>query len=192
MFKRSMVSTVLILMFTSGAFALVGQTEYFGLGAENLVILSGGPGTASGGNTASVGQGQLATDTGGGNIIAMQNEAGILNQGTSAVGLSGALGALQSAGAGGEQWQLVGLGLGLGLQGQNLALLLGQDMEKNDGVGGTVAGQGVVVGQVQIVATPYGISGDAQFAGVSQFGSIGGGAGSSAVINKDLSVGANQ
>lgn len=190
MFKRSMVSAVVILMFTSGAFALVGQAEYFGLGAENLVILSGGPGTAYGGNTASIGQGQIATDSSGGNIIAMQNEAGILNQGTSAVGLSGALGALQSAGAGGEQWQLAGLGLGL--QGQSLALLLGQDMEKNDGVGGTVSGQGVVVGQVQIVATPYGISGDAQFAGVSQFGSIGGGAGSSAVVNKDLSVGANQ
>ena len=190
MYKRLMVSTVLALMFTSGAFALVGQSEYFGLGAENLVILSGGPGTAYGGNTASVGQGQLVTDSGGGNIIALQNEAGILNQGASTVGLSGALGALQSAGTAGYQWQIAGLGLGL--QGQSLALNLGQDMEKNDGVGGVVAGQGVVVGQVQIVATPYGISGDAQFAGVSQFGSVGGGAGSSAVINKDLSVGANQ
>ncbi|MBN2183512.1 MAG: hypothetical protein JW715_16500 [Sedimentisphaerales bacterium] len=189
MYKKLVLSIVLICLLSSGAFGLVGQTQGFGVGADSLLLLNGS-GSVYGGNSTVVGQSQLATDPGCGNVIALQTEAGILNQGASIVGSSGSLGALQNAGLGALQLQIGGLGLGL--QDQDLVLSLNQDVAKNDGSGCVVAGQGGIVGQVQIVATPYGISGDAQFAGVSQYSGMGGGAGSGASISKSASVGASQ
>lgn len=187
MYKGLVLSIVLVCLFSSGAFGLVGQAESFGLSAENLILLYGG-GSTYGGNTGTIGQSQLAVDPSCGNTVILQSETGILNQGASAVGLSGTLGALQSAGVAGLQWQIADLGLID--QDQSLALILSEDLAKNDGNGAVVAGQGVVIGQVQITASPSGITGDAQFAGVAQFSGIGGGTGST--VSKDASVGASQ
>ena len=189
MYKGFVVSIAVVFLMSSGAFAAIGQTEGFGVGASNLVLLLGGPGAAYGGNVGMVGHGQQATD-GGWGTIAMQNEAGILNQGASAVGTSGLLGIAQGAGVAGQQWQLADGGLGL--QGQDIDLNLAQELLKLDGVGGVLGAQGAVVGQVQIIVGPYGVSGDAQFVGAAQFGAVGGGPGATNTITGGLSIGADQ
>lgn len=187
MYKGFVVSIAFVLM-SSGAFAAIGQAEGFGVGASNLVLLLGGPGAVYGGNVGMVGHGQQATD--GWGTIAMQNEAGILNQGASAVSTFGPLGVAQDAGAAGQQWQLAAGGLGL--QGQDIDLYLAQELFKLDGVGGVLGAQGAVVGQVQIIVGPYGVSGDAQFVGAAQFGAVGGGPGATSTITEGLSIGADQ
>lgn len=188
MYKGFVVSIAFIFLMSSGAFAAIGQAEGFGAGASNLVLLQGGPGAVYGGNVGMVGHGQQATD--GWGTIAMQNEAGILNQGASAVSIFGPLGIAQGAGAAGQQWQLAAGGLGL--QGQDIDLYLTQDLFKLDGVGGVLGAQGAVVGQVQIIVGPYGVSGDAQFVGAAQFGAVGGGPGATSTITEGLSIGADQ
>lgn len=189
MYKGFVVSIAFVLLMSSGAFADIGQAEGFGVGASNLVMLLGGPGAVYGGNVGMVGHGQQAAD-GSLGTIAMQNEAGILNQGASAVSTFGLLGIIQDAGAVGQQWQLAAGGLGL--QGQILDLYLAQELLKLDSVGGVLGAQGAVVGQVQIIVSPYGVSGDAQFVGVAQFGAVGGGPGATSTLTEGLSIGAGQ
>ena len=184
------VCIVFVFLMSSGAFAAIGQAEGFGVDASNLILLLGGSGAVYGGNIGMVGHGQQATD-GVSATIAMQNEAGILNQGATAVSTFGLLGIAQDAGAVGQQWQLAAGGLGL--QGQVLDLYLAQELLKLDGVGGILGAQGAVVGQVQIIVSPYGVSGDAQFVGAAQFGGIGGGPGAAtSTITEGLSIGAGQ
>ncbi len=189
MFKSLIISTMLVLLLSCSGYADIGQTQGFNTGSDNLVLLSGN-GSAFGGNNSVIGQSQVAINPACGNVIVLQGETGILNQGVTAVGSSGVLGAIQSLGALGQQLQLADLCPIL--QNQNLGILLHQELVKDDGAGGVVAGQGAVVGQVQIAATPYGISGSAQFTGIAQFDSIGGGPGSCSTISKDMAVGANQ
>jgi len=186
MLRGFSLSLAVILLLSSGAFAVIGQAEGFSIGALNIVQRVGGAGWAEGGNLVMVGHSQKVHAAG---TAARQKETGILIQGARAVGTCGATKILQNASADGLQSQLVVPGKhGFQAQGQSLTVGLDNVVRKTGGVGGAAGAQGFVGGQNQILVTPGGISVNSQVVGVAQFASVSGGPGSNVVVNNSLDV----
>ena len=150
---------------------MIGQAEGFQINADNLISLLGGSSLFVGGNSASVGQSQTTANGGLNLTFVMQGQAGILNQGATAVGVghSAKLSGSQGAGLVGQQAQSAGTS---SQQYQDNSANLAQNFNISKGSGGLLLGQGYVIGQVQITAGPDGINGDADFSGISQLGGI--------------------
>lgn len=166
MYKGLVTSILFVLCLSPVAFSNVGQADNFQINAENMIYLNGGPSLAIGGNSITVGQIQVAATPGLDFKIAIQADMGILNQGASAVSFSAIMGAAQKAGIIGQQTQTDNAGTIE--QEQNAGWNLEQDVNKNDGIGGIIAGQGVILGQIQIIANRNGISGNVNISGATQ------------------------
>lgn len=186
MLRGFSLSVAVILLLSSGAFAVIGQAEGFSIGALNIVQRVGGAGWAEGGNLVMVGQSQKVHAAG---ISAIQKETGILTQGARAVGFCGATKVLQNASVDGLQSQLVVHGKhGFQAQGQSLTVGLDNVVRQTGGVGGAAGAQGFVGGQNQILVTPGGTSANYQVVGAAQFASVSAHPGSNVVVNNSLNV----
>jgi hypothetical protein len=186
MLRGFSLSVAVILLLSSGAFAVIGQAEGFSIGTLNIVQRVGGAGWAEGGNLVMVGHSQKLHAAG---IVAIQKETGILTQGARAVGICGATKILQKASVDGLQSQLVVPGKrGFQAQGQSLTVGLNNVVRNTGGIGSAAGAQGFVGGQKQILVTPGGNSANYQAVGAAQFASVSGGPGSNVVVNNSLDV----
>jgi hypothetical protein len=184
MLRRCILSVVIILLLSSGAFARVGQAEGFSIEASNLVRRCGGVGSAQGGNMLTAFHDQVRYDACTG-TIAIQQEGGVLGQSATAAGRGGRSGIGQEAEVHGLQGQLA---TNPQMQGQVLGVSLGQAASKSGGVGGAVGGQAFVGGQSQMISSPRGTSAQSQFVGAGQYSAVSGGRGSSAVALNDADI----
>jgi hypothetical protein len=167
------VFLILIFLPVCATFGAVGQAEGFLLGAENGVLLTGGPiGTAQNTNVAVVGHNQHATDPYS-FVTALQSEGGVLIQGACAIGMDGLFGVGQAANVLGGQLQVVGGGPGT--QDQSLDSTFGQDAVRSGGIGAALGMQGFVGLQVQLIVSPHGVNRNVQYLGLGQVDKVGGG-----------------
>ncbi len=186
MLKKLLVGVLVLAFVATSAQAVIGQIEGFELGAGNIVLKTGGMGSAQGGNMGMMAQNQKGADLGSGSI-AMQDQTGIVTQSAEAVGAGGTTaGAGQIAGVGAEQGQAVAPNLTT--QGQGVDLGLGQLVGKTSGIGAAVGAQGAVVGQNQIAASPTGFTASGQMAGGAQFGAVAGGDCNTGMVGQCLEV----
>jgi hypothetical protein len=167
------VFLILIFLPVCAAFGAIGQAEGFLLGAENGVLLAGGPiGTAQNTNVAVVGHNQQATDPYH-FVTALQSEGGVLIQGACAIGMDGLFGVGQAANVLGGQLQVVGGGPGI--QDQSLDSIFGQEAVRDGGIGAALGMQGFVGLQVQLIISPHGVNRNVQYLGLGQVDKVGGG-----------------
>jgi hypothetical protein len=186
MLRKFLIVAVVILLFSSGALADIGQVEGFSIGAFNLVARCGPVGSAKGGNIVIVGHSQQIQKPWP-YTTARQKETGILFQYGAAKGAGGISGVAQGAKVKGIQGQLT-KPFGQAVQGQRLSVNLGQVALKAGGVGGTKGVQGFVGGQSQTITTPRMKSTQTQFVGVGQYSSVSGSEGSKGIVVNTVSV----
>ena len=186
MYKSLMVSIVLVFMLSSVSLSMIGQGEGFQISAENLISLVGIPGTTNSGNSVIVGQNQATAALGMDLTMILQGETGLLNQGASALSLSSILESDQNIGLAGQQIQ--NANTESSAQNQNNASNLLQNINKNQGTGGIIAGQGIVIGQIQISANRNGTTGNADFSGISQFNGLIGNQNFDEMLNKITTI----
>ncbi len=167
------VFLILIFLPVCASFGALGQAQGFSLGADNGVLLTGGPiGAAQNTNLAVVGQNQQSTDPYH-FVTALQCEGGVLIQGAYAVGMDGLFGVGQTANALGGQLQVVGGGPGV--QDQCLDAVFGQDVARVGGIGAALSIQGFVGVQIQLIISPHGVNTNVQYLGLGQVDQVGGG-----------------
>ncbi len=184
------VSTALVLLLTSGAFAAVQQGQAFGVSATNDGQVGGsGTGNLASINVVPMANIQSATD-GGGVVQVSQVGLGSLFQGASVAGLYGLYGFNQSATALGQQNQSSLGFLNPGTQAQNMGTTFGQNVYGVGRLGSALASQSFVGTQNQIIATPYGIQANIQCLGISMIDAPGvsavGGVNRMVTINRNL------
>jgi len=167
------VFLILIFLPVCASFGALGQAQGFLLGAENGVLLSGGPiGAAQNTNLAVVGHSQQSTDPYH-FVTALQCEGGVLVQGAYAVGMDGLFGVGQTANALGGQLQVVGGGPGI--QDQVLDAGFAQGVVRDGGIGAALGIQGFVGVQIQLIISPHGVNTNVQYLGLGQVDQAGGG-----------------
>ncbi len=186
MLRKFLIFVVVILLFSSGALADIGQVEGFSIGALNLVGRCGPIGSAQGGNIVIIGHSQQIQKPGF-STTARQEEKGILVQYGTAKGAGGLSGVAQGAKVQGMQGQLT-KPFGSTLQGQRLNVNLGQVALKAGGVGGTKGIQGFVGGQSQTITTPRMTSTQTQSVGIGQYSAVSGGRGSNGIVVNTVNV----
>jgi hypothetical protein len=183
--KVFVVSTTLILLLTSGTFA-IDQIQSFDIYSSNVGTVTGaGTGTATSVNFIPVTNAQEATD-GSGQIKVVQTGIGAVVQGGSAVGTFGLYGYDQGLNFVGDQWQTFSDLLSLGLNSQNIIADVGQNILTVGSLGSAMALQNLMAGQNQLIITPYGVSVDIQCLGIGLVDSIGGH--SSSLISRGISI----
>ena len=194
MHRKFILSLIIILLLSSGAFACIGQpggfstigqAEGFSIGAFNVVERYGGVGSAEGGNMVMVGHAQEAHDVAGG-TAALQEETAILTQSASSAGMGGASSVVEEAIINGSQGQ--NIGPGMRAEGQSLEVGLNTITHQAGSIGGAVGAQGFVGAQNQLEITPNGISVGSQFVGAAQFSAVSGGPWSCVVVDNGLDV----
>jgi len=167
------VFLILIFLPVCASLGALGQEQGFLLGADNGVLLSGGPiGAAQNTNSAVVGQNQQSTDPYH-FLTALQFESGVLIQGAYAIGMDGLFGVGQGACVSGGQLQVPGAGPGV--QDQCLDADFAQAVAKNGGIGAALGIQGFVGVQVQLILSPHGANTNVQYLGLGQVDQVGGG-----------------
>ena len=186
MLRKLLIVAVVILLFSSGALADIGQVESFSIGALNLVGRCGPIGSAQGGNIVIIGHSQQLQKPYF-STTARQEGKGILVQYGTAKGAGGVSGVAQGAKVKGLQSQLT-KPFGQAVQGQRLSVNLGQVALKAGGVGGTKGVQGFVGGQSQTITTPRMTSTQTQFVGIGQYSAVSGGKGSAGIVVNTVNV----
>ncbi len=186
MLRKFLICVVVILLFSSGALADIGQVEGFSIGALNLVGRCGPIGSAKGGNIVIIGHSQQVQEPCF-PTKARQEEKGILVQYGTAKGAGGVSGVAQGAKVKGIQGQLT-KPFGQAVQGQRLNVSLGQVALKAGGVGGTKGVQGFVGGQSQTITTPRITTTQTQFVGIGQYSAVSGGKGSNGIVVNTVNV----
>jgi hypothetical protein len=169
------------------AFAGLLQEQGFGFIAPNYVFRSGPQGTATGGNTATVGHSQSANDAVG--TAANQAETGILTQSAAAAGVGGWSEVAQTVIA--EAVQVQGAASPQ-TQAQEIATVLTQDARKDHGSGTATGGQGFVGEQNQNIAQGAGMSAETQVVAAAQHGTVAGDTCSVAKSEQGVTVTATQ
>ena len=186
MLRKFLIVAVVILLFSSGALADIGQVEGFSIGAFNLVGRCGPIGSAQGGNIVIIGHSQQIQKPCF-YTTARQEEKGILVQYGTAKGAGGISGVAQRAKVQGMQGQHTGP-FGPTVQGQRLNVNLGQVALKAGGVGSTQGVQGFVGGQSQTITTPRMTTTESQFVGVGQYSAVSGDIGSTGIVVNTVNV----
>ena len=188
MLRKILLSAVVILLLSSGAFANIGHVQGFSIGAFNKVQIVGGPDPAVGGNMLEVGQRQTTRNPRLGSAAIKQE--GILTQHARVRGRGGTIGIVQNASVDGSQHQFIGgRRRGPNTQGQSLNLNLNTIARKPAGAIGRVVGSQSFVGeQSQRQATRGGFSASSQFVQAEQGVKITGGRRSNVVVENNLNV----
>lgn len=188
MLRKILLSAVVIMLLSSGAFANIGQVQGFSIGDFNKVQVVGGFGSAVGRNMLEVGQRQTARNPRLGSAAIKQG--GILTQHARVRGRGGTIGVVQNASVDGSQHQFIGgRRRGSNTQGQSLNLNLNTIARKPGGSIGRVVGSQSFVGeQSQRQATRGGFSTSSQFVQAEQGVKIMGGRRSNVVVENNLNV----
>ncbi len=188
MLRKILLSAVVILLLSSGAFANIGQVQGFSIGEFNKVQIVGAFGSAVGGNMLEVGQRQTASNPRLGSAAIKQG--GILTQHARVRGRGGTIGVVQNASVDGSQHQFIGgRRRGSHTQGQSLNLSLNTIARKpRGGIGRVVGSQSFVGGQSQRQATRGRFSASSQFVQAEQSVKIMGGRRSNVVVKNNLNV----
>lgn len=189
MLRKILLSAVVILLLSSGAFANIGQVQGFSIGAFNKVQIVGAFGSAVSGNMLKVGQRQTARNPRLGSAAIKQG--GILTQNARVRGRGGKMGVVQNASVDGSQNQFIGgRRRGSHTQGQSLNLSLNTIARKPGGAIGRVVGSQSFVGgqRSQRQAAHGGFSTSSQFVQAEQGVKIKGGQRSNVVVENNLNV----
>lgn len=186
MLRKLLIVAVVILLFSSGALADIGQTEGFSIGALNLVARYGPIGSAKGGNIVIIGHSQQVQKPYF-STTARQQEKGKLVQHGTAKGAGGVSRVAQGAKIKGIQSQLT-KPFGQTVQGQRLSVDLGQITLKNGGIGGTKGMQSFVGGQSQSITNPSMTGTQTQFVEIGQCSAVSGGIGSKGMVVNTVNV----
>lgn len=188
MLRKILLSAVVILLLSSGAFANIGHVQGFSIGAFNKVQIVGGPDPAVGGNMLEVGQRQTTRNPRLGSAAIKQG--GILTQHARVRGRGGTIGIVQNASVDGSQHQFIGgRRRGSNTHGQSLNLNLNTTARKpGGGIGCVVGSQSFVGGQSQRQATRGGFSTSSQFVQAEQGVKIMGGPRSNVVVENNINV----
>lgn len=186
MLRKFLIVAAVILLFSSGATADIGQVEGFSIGALNMVGRCGPIGSARGGNIVVFGHSQQIQKPRF-YTTARQKETGILFQYGTAKGAGGVSGVVQGAKVKGLQGQYT-KPFGSTVQGQGLKVKLGQVTLKAGGVGATKGVQGFVGGQSQTITTPRMTSTQTQCVGVGQYSAVSGSRGSKGIVVNTVNV----
>ncbi|GAG24551.1 unnamed protein product [marine sediment metagenome] len=188
MLRKILLSAVVILLLSSGAFANIGQVQGFSIGEFNKVQIVGAFGSAVSRNTLEVGQRQTARNPRLGSAAIKQG--GILTQHARVRGRGGTIGVVQNASVDGSQHPFIsGRRRGPNTQGQSLNLNLNTTARKPvGGIGCVVGSQSFVGGQSQRQATRGGFSASSQFVQAEQGVKIMGGQRSNVVVKNNLNV----
>lgn len=186
MLRKFLIFVVVILLFSSGALADIGQVEGFSIGAHNLVRRCGPIGSAQGGSIIIIGHSQQIKKPCF-PTTARQEEKGILVQYGTAKGAGGVSGVVQGAKVKGMQGQLT-KPFGQAMQGQRLNVNLGQIALKAGGVGSTKGVQAFVGRQTQTITTPRMTNTQTQFVGIGQCSAVSGSKGSKGIVVNTVNV----
>jgi hypothetical protein len=186
MLSKFLIFTVVILLFSSGAIANIGQVEKFSINALQLVGRCGPIGSARGGKIVLIGHSQKMHEPCF-KTTARQQEKAMLVQYGAAKGVGGVSGLIQCAKVKGRQGQNIDP-FGPTVQKQRLNVNLGQLALKVGGVGSTEAVKGFVGGQSQTMNTPRMSSSQSQFVGVGLYSAVSGSEGSNGIVVNSVDV----
>jgi len=174
MHRKFVLYLVLFFLPVSTCFAQLIQSQGYGIGGDNGVVLAGGSGAAQNTNVAVVGQNQQSNNPYS-PVKLMQSENAMLVQSANAVGLDGAFGVGQVANVLGGQLQAAS-----GRQTMQDQFLNGnfdQAVAGNGGIGAAVGIQSFVGLDAQLIVSLYGASANVNCLGLSQVDTVGGGPG---------------
>ncbi|MBN1806415.1 MAG: hypothetical protein JW837_14295 [Sedimentisphaerales bacterium] len=190
MLRKYLIVSIVVLLFTSGAFADIGHMQGFSIGAQNMVTRCGPVGSAQGENIVMVGQSQQVHKPCF-SVTAGQSYGGTLVQRGAAFGAGGASGVTNNASIQGLQGQHANP-FGSTNQAQNLNVNLGQVATKFGGVGGTQGAHSFIGGQSQTITTPLVTSAQSHNVGIQQSAVITGCNGSNAKVVNNVNVNMSQ
>ena len=186
MHRKFLISMVVILMLTTGAFADIGQIECFSIGSLNIVRRSGMVGSARGRNMVDISHSQQVHKPYY-SVTARQKEEGVLVQRAATKGDGGASGLKQRATVQGEQGQKA-KPYGSNAQDQVLNVKLKQVAMKKGGVGFTEGTQSFIGSQSQTITTPRVTSTEKQTVEVEQYSLVSGRSGSEGKVVNTVNV----
>ncbi len=192
MLRKFLLSAVVVLLLSSGAFADIGLTQSFKIGEVNKVKVVGGFGKGWGRNYLEIGQKQVESKAYLGS--AAMKQGGILTQHARVRARSGVaeVSVRQKASVDGSQNQFIGHGHGRRVshtQGQSLNLNFNTIARKPFNAVGRVKGsQSFVGGQSQKQTYRGGFSASSQFVRAEQDVKIKGGPNSNVVVDNTLDV----
>ncbi len=192
MLRKFLLSTVIVLLLSSGVFADIGLTQSFEIGELNKVKVVGGFGMVSGRNYLEIGQRKMERQACLGS--AAMKQGGILTQHARVRARSGEVGIKQDASVDGVQNQFIGHGRrGSHTQGQSLNLNLNTIARKPFDAAGRAKGSQSFDGeQSQKQTFRGGSSASSQFVHAEQDVKIIGGPSSNVVVENNLDVKMNQ
>ena len=190
MLRKFLLSVVVVLLLSSGAFADIGLTQSFEIGELNKVKVVGGFGKGYGRNYLEIGQRQVESKACLGSAAIKQG--GIFTQHARVRARSGEVGVVQDASVKGSQNPFIGHGHGRRVsqtQGQSLSLDFNTIARKPFNAVGRVKGsQSFVGGQSQKQTYRGGFSASSQFVRAEQDVKIVGGPNSNVVVDNTLDV----
>ena len=188
--KKFLIYVAVILLLSSGAFADIGLTQAFEIGAVNKVKVIGGFGKGGGRNYLEIGQKQVESKARLGS--AAMKQGGTFTQHARVRARSGEVGVVQDASVKGSQNQFIGHGHGRRAshtQGQSLKLNFNTIARKPFNAVGRVKGSQSFVGeQSQKQTYRGGYSASSQFVQAEQDVKIVGGPNSNVVVDNTLDV----
>ena len=155
MHNRLCLSATLILMLASLAPAAIQQSQGVGIDGVNSIALAD-TGVVSSVNFNATDAMQTSSGHGG-LVTALNYQVGVLGQAAGLGGMGGIMGIHQEGSGLLNQTQAQG-GYNLGTQFQNAAIGLNDNLTRLSGVGTALALQAFMGAQVQVLASPFGIS----------------------------------
>ena len=190
MLRKFLLSAVVVLLLSSGAFADIGLTQKMEFVGSNKVKVVGGFGKGWGRNYLEIGQRQVESKACLGSAAIKQG--GIFTQHARVRARSGEVGVVQDASVKGSQNQFIGHGYGRRVshtQGQSLNLNFNTIARKPFNAVGRVKGSQSFVGeQSQKQTYRGGFSASSQFVQAEQDVKIKGGPNSNVVVKSNLDV----
>lgn len=181
--KTTVITLLTVLLICGTASATLVQREGFLVVAQQGQAQLGGIGGQEMSNISMTSQDQAQASSEG---VQQEGQTAIITQGGYQAGQDAVLLQGQSAVVGAGQGQIIDP-----VQREGLLLSLNQGQERIDGAGAQVLGQGAVVAQGQVQATPTTFQAQGQFAGGAQFAAQAG-AGGAQLQEQSLTVVAGQ
>lgn len=177
MYKPLSVTIVMVLLLSSAGFAMISQSESYVIPGTNFVYRQGPEALATGGNTATISQGQNGNN--GMGTAAGQAETGTLTQNATAGGQGGRSGVRQNAVGSAGQDQMAYRPYVIAIypppptgqvqtQEQATDAHLGEKAVKKSGTGTATGVQAFLGSQNQAIASPQGQTGESQAVGAIQ------------------------
>jgi hypothetical protein len=183
MYKPLSVTIVMVLLLSSAGFAMISQSESYVIPGTNFVYRQGPEALATGGNTATISQGQNGNN--GMGTAAGQAETGTLSQNATAGGQGGESFVIQNGVGSAGQEQMAYRPYVIAVyppvpagqvqtQEQATDAHLDETAVKNSGTGTAAGVQAFLGSQNQAIASPQGQTGEAQAVGAIQHGAASG------------------